>query len=406
MKLHHGVWGAALLALACGVREGLRQRARPTARVAAASIGVRLLARAEVVPLDGVAEVRARTEGRVLRVAVREGDRVRAGDLLAELDPASFEAEVQRREAEQRALAASASSLAAPARREEQSAADAEVAAARREAELAGARLARIEQLHRGGSAPEAELDAARAAVEVTAQRARATEARARALRLGGRPLDVQAARARAGAADAAVALARRDLDRARLVAPIDGVVLARRVDPGDVVTAATVGEALFELADPTRVEVRAEVEDLDAPGLAVGMGATLSPAQRSEVLGRGTVTRVGGRMERRRIGIEDVRARADTAVRVVWITPATPEGWVIGQRLDAFLALPPRAVETAVPRAAVRVTDGRAFVETPALGGLRTDERTVRLGAADATRVEVLGLAAGATVVLRRSDD
>ncbi len=119
-------------------RRGARRRGgrrgnarRPTARVAPATLPERLIARAEVVPSDGVAEVRARAEGRVLRVLVREGDRVRAGQLLAEIEAESLQAEVQRRQAERSALDANAASVAAPARPDERALAEAEAAALR-----------------------------------------------------------------------------------------------------------------------------------------------------------------------------------------------------------------------------------------------------------------------------------
>src|SRR5436190_1522830 len=61
----------------------------------------------------------------------------------------------------------------------------------------------------------------------------------------GGRREDVQAARDRVAAAEAALDEAKRHLDRTRVVAPVDGVVLARRVDEGDTVMASAL--ALFD---------------------------------------------------------------------------------------------------------------------------------------------------------------
>jgi HlyD family secretion protein len=401
MKLWWFAAPALTVAVGMAASSAWSQHARPTARVAPGEIHETLLARAEVVPVDGVAEVRPRADGRVLRVLVREGDHVRAGQLLAEIDAAPYEAELLRREAEQRAFSASASSLAAPARLDERDAADAEAAALREEARLARTQAERTERLHRAGAATESELQSSRAAAEGAAQRVRMAEARTRIARRGGRPEDVRAAQARVHAAEAAVVLARRDLDRTRLEAPVDGVVLARRVDPGDTVTAAMNAEAAFEVADAARVEIRAEVEDLDASRIAPGMPVTLALASSDLAAGDGVIARVSPRLERRRVGAEDVRVRADSLVRVVWITPSRAGGWVLGQRLDATVRLAPRRAAAVLPRRAVRVLDGRALVETPTLGGFAAQARAVRLGAADDARVEVLGLAAGTVVVL-----
>ncbi|MFO0628331.1 MAG: HlyD family efflux transporter periplasmic adaptor subunit [Polyangiales bacterium] len=404
MKLWWFAAPALTVAVGMAASTAWSQRARPTVQVAPGEIHETLLARAEVVAVDGVAEVRPRADGRVLRVLVREGDRVRAGQLLAEIDAAPYEAEVRRREAEQSALSANASSLAAPARPDERDAADAEAAALREEARLARLQADRTERLHRVGAATEAELQASRATAESAAQRARMAEARTRIARRGGRPEDVRAAQARVHAAEAAVVLARRDLDRTRLEAPIDGVVLARRVDPGDTVSAAMNAEAAFEVADTSRVEIRAEVEDLDAPRVAPGMPVSLRLASSDVPAGDGVLARVSPRLERRRVGAEDVRVRADSLVRVAWITPSRGSGWVLGQRLDAMIRLAPRQAQAVLPRRAVRVADGRALVETPALAGFASQPRAVRLGAVDDARVEVLGLAAGTVVVLHET--
>jgi multidrug resistance efflux pump len=406
MKARWIVVPTLVLVLAAGGAAAWTRTGRPTARVEPATLTERLIARAEVVAVDGVAEVRARTDGRVLRVHVREGDRVTAGQILAEIEGDSLQAEVRRRQAEQSALAASASAIAAPARDDERTLAEAEAEAARQELTLARDRAARIERLHGTGSATDSESLAARANADIASERVRMAEARVRMMRRGGRRQDVRAARARARAAEAAVTLAERDLDRTRLVAPVAGVVLARRIDPGDTVTLVPgASEVLFEIADPSHVEVRAEVEEIDAPRVQVGMHATVTLAGASETLSEGAVARISPKLERRRVGAEDVRVRAEGVVRMVWITPTRGDALALGQRLDAHLEFNPRRAEATVPRSAVRVADGRAIVSMPLYAGLWSDERVVRLGIADAHRVEVHGLSAGTVVELHTSE-
>ena len=146
---------------------------------------------------------------------------------------------------------------------------------------------------------------------------------------------------------------------------------------------------------------MRAEVEELDAARVRVGMPVTVTLAGAADALAEGTLARISPRLERRRVGVEDVRVRADGVVRMVWITLARAEALAIGQRLDAHLAFAPRAVPATVPRSAVQVRDGRALVRTPTHGGVTDEERVVRLGIADARRVEVLGVARGTVVLL-----
>ncbi len=59
-----------------------------SAKVEAGELREKVVARAVVIPLAGTAEVRPRIDGQVVRVHVREGMRVKAGDLLAEIEPA------------------------------------------------------------------------------------------------------------------------------------------------------------------------------------------------------------------------------------------------------------------------------------------------------------------------------
>lgn len=193
-------------------------------------------------------------------------------------------------------------------------------------------------------------------------------------------------------------------LSDSRIVAPVSGVLLARRVDPGDALSVASQGGtlALFEIADPTRTEVRAEIEERDAARVTKGLSAKLSlPGGRTEV-GRGVIERVADRIERRTIGADEARVRADGGVRAAWIawSGEAPEGLTLGQKLEAEISLAPKTAATRVPRRAVMVRDGRTVVETPML--LWSRQVPVKVGAADGALAEISGIAAGTKVFLQ----
>src|SRR5690349_5288341 len=76
-----------------------------TVEVDRGPISERLIVRATVVAEDGVAKVKPRIAGAVTRVLVKEGDAVRKGDLLADIEAAEQLIEVERRAAEARAMA-------------------------------------------------------------------------------------------------------------------------------------------------------------------------------------------------------------------------------------------------------------------------------------------------------------
>ncbi|MCC6213791.1 MAG: HlyD family efflux transporter periplasmic adaptor subunit [Polyangiaceae bacterium] len=390
---------AATLLAGGGLWAADRARAE-TVSVEPATIAERVVARAVIVPRQGVAEVRPRVDGRVLSVAVNEGEAVKAGQLLAEIEPDSARAEVARREAEVASLDSTARAVRQGARTEEVSAAQAEVRAAREELSLARERLAREERLGRTGASPPAQVEEARRAAEIVRARLDGAEARLRLARSGGRPAETSAADARVAAARAAAELAKLDLGRTRLVAPIDGRVLARRVDPGDTVAGAQAGgaPAAFELADTQDTELRLEIEEVHAAQVPAGTHVrVVLPGGRDQV-GSGRVVRLGARLERRTIGAQDARERGEGWVRAVWAEVAWPGGPPpLGQRFEAILELGQRHVDASVPRGAVRVAGGRALVDR-ARGPL-FEETAVVLGMADDERVEVQGLPAGTLV-------
>ena len=162
--------------------------------------------------------------GRVVRVMVEPGQRVAAGQVLAQIDR-----QVQTQEIAQ---------LSAGVRQAEA------------EARLAQANLARAESLVAKGFISRADID----------QRV--------ATRDG--------AQARVGVARAQVGAARERADRLDVRSPAAGLILARNVETGQVVGPGT--GALFRLAEGSALEMRAQVAEQDLSRLKIGMPAVVTP--------------------------------------------------------------------------------------------------------------------------------
>ena len=181
--------------------------------------------------------------GTVSRVLVDVNERVRKGQLLAELDTARLADQVARSQA---AVAA----------------AEAQVRQVRATLDEAHATLARLEDVSRrsGGEVPSRqELDGARAAV-----------ARAEA----------GLASAQAGVEEARAALRsdQTNLRKASIRSPIDGVVLARSVEPGNAVAASLQAVTLFSLAeDLTKMTLQVNVDEADVGQVKEGQRATFT---------------------------------------------------------------------------------------------------------------------------------
>jgi multidrug resistance efflux pump len=376
-------------------------RAQPHARIEAGVLDERILARAVVEAADGVAKIRARTDGRVKRVLVRFGDRVRAGDLLAEIEEDSLVTEVSRREAERRAADLAAQAITEGARPEERAVTAASVEAARREVSLAEDRASRQAKLKASGGTSEAADVEAQQSVAIARARLASVQAQLTLAQAGGRGSEARAAQARTQAAAAALQLAKSDLSRTRLVSPIDGVVLERRVDPGDTITGTATGGAplpLFEVADTSRLEVRLEVEDRDATRLALGQTVLITPEGGGPVLARSTLTRLGPQMSNRVISLGGARVRADGRIRAAW-APLEGGALVIGQQLEATVVLAHRNVEARVPRSAVQIRDGRAVVDV--VWGPLAREVPIQVGSTDDVAVQIRGASPGQIVLL-----
>jgi RND family efflux transporter MFP subunit len=172
--------------------------------------------------------------GRIERVPVREGDRVRRGQVLAELEKRDLEAAVEQ--------------------------AKAAVIMAETNLENASAQYRRMSDLHERGSVTDKNYEDASARYHVT------TAA-------------VQQAKANLTAAEVTLAYA-------QIRSPVDGWVIARMAEPGNMTAP---GQPLFTVEELSRVKVIAEVPETDVVGVEEGSPVTVDV----EVLGETWETEV-----------------------------------------------------------------------------------------------------------------
>lgn len=300
--------------------------------------------------------------GRVLRVLVDEGERVVAGQLVAEMDPVDLELRV---DAARAALARSLQGVAA---------ARAQLAEAGSRVRLAAATVSRYEQLHArnfySGDAVEAKRH--------EAQAASAAEQAAEA--------SLAAAQAEAQRAAAELDAVQQQRSQLRLLAPADGVIAARHADPGTTLVA---GQPLLTVVDPSSLRLSARIDQGRAGGIAVGQPATVVLRSRRDVPLTGRVDRLGW--------VSD----AVTEERIVEIAfDDAPQGVSLGELAEATVQLP-RVAALAVPSAGIRHAEGGAAVWRYADG--RARRQAIAVGAAEASgRTEVVaGLADGDEVIV-----
>lgn len=176
--------------------------------------------------------------GRIARLLGREGEHVRKGQLLGELDTSTLSLQVAQARAQLGARDEQLRRLRTGARPQEIRQADANVRGAEAQLRLARIQLARLEGAS-GVSAGEAvsatELDNARANRDVAQSRLDALREASALLHAGARREDVAEATAQRNAGQAQLALLQRNLADAQLVAPLDGTLRSRLQEPGDL---------------------------------------------------------------------------------------------------------------------------------------------------------------------------
>ncbi|MDX1997314.1 MAG: efflux RND transporter periplasmic adaptor subunit [Thermoanaerobaculia bacterium] len=281
-KLALPVFGLALVfALAFQVRGAARNETLPTPAPPASEVIDRVAADGRVVTYPGgQVAVAADVPGTVLRLEVAELDRVERGQLIAELRADDLEAEL----------------------------AEARARVSEGEAELKMAEL----DLERATRLFAAEVGT-REALDRAQTRRDAVFARGENAHAAVRRLEAQRA-------------------KARVFAPISGVVLVRNVQPGEHVEA---GEALVTVADLTRVRIEAEVDEFDAGRVRLGAPVRIEAEGYGATSWKGTVEEIPDVVVGRRQKPLDPGKPSDTRVLLVKIAfdEATP--LKLGQRVE-----------------------------------------------------------------------
>lgn len=350
--------------------------------------------------------IHAKVAGYVKSVAVDIGDRVKAGQVLAELfmpelvaDVASARALVEQKEAER--LQAEAAVTVARAQLDSSNATVAETRAriGRMQAELSRweAEYTRIDQLVRQSALTpslrdetRSKLQSAQAMVEETNAQVRTSEAAVREAEAA-----IEKARADVTAAAARIAVARFDLERAdallgytKLTAPYDAIVVRRQVDPGRLTRGGADDQALLEIARIDPITVVVGVPEIESARIDPGDPVQLRIPALGGAAIKATVTRTSWSLDtsNRTLRVEVDLPNPDAKLRpgLYCYATITEE-----ERADA-LSLPVAAVvEAADQTYCVVIDNGRAV------------RRPLELGLSDGTRVEILGgLKGGETVV------
>lgn len=331
-------------------------RSGPLAPVEVTTISV---AKRSIAPaLYGIGTVQARYSykigptyaGRLQRLDVHVGDAVKAGQVLGAMAPVDLD---DRIGAQQAAIASAQAALLQAQARQRYAQAQAQ-----RYGQLAQQQLVSVET----ASARRQELDVANAGLAAARDDIRRLQAERDA---------VQAQRGNLA-----------------LVAPVDGLVVARNADPGTTLVA---GQAVVEVIDPSSLWIDARFDQIAAGGLAAGLSADITLRSGPDGAHAGTVLRTEP--------VADA-VTEETRAKIVFASlpkPLPP----LGELAEVTVRLPAQAAMPAIPNATIRTVSGQRGVWKLVNGEL--EFAPLALGRSDLDgNVQVRkGLAGGEQVVL-----
>jgi HlyD family secretion protein len=302
--------------------------------------------------------------GRVAQVLVESGDQVKAGQLLAEMDPIDLQERLAAsRHALLRARSTVAASLALALETESRFA-------------TADASAKRYSSLRAQGF------------VSAEAERAKGHESRAAEAALQASRANIDSARADGERLSAEVRALEKQLANTRLIAPVDGLIVTRELEPGST---AVAGQAVLRMAEADSYWLRVRIDQGRSAGLAVGQPATIILRSRPGESFAGKVARI------------EQMSDAVTEERLAMVAfEALPAGLTLNEMAEVTMQLPTRADVMAVPPAALVRQNGKTGVFVAVDGRARF--RPVRFGVRTETGIEVLnGLNGGEAVITRR---
>jgi multidrug efflux pump subunit AcrA (membrane-fusion protein) len=324
-----------------------------------------------VEPFDRVI-VKAKAAGSI-DLKVREGATVKKGDLLATIDSATLRHELERGRADLWAASQQATSDGP-----QLAALEAQARSMQAEMNTIQSDRARTARLVSSGAVPQADLDRIVDRAASLQAQLDANAAQRKSLRI-----DLTA---RATGSSAAVDSLAAKLADAEVRAPIDGIVLARFVEPGEV---AMVNSPLVKIGTADNLILECAIDEADIGKVTIGKPVAISLYAFPQTIAKGEVFEI----------LPDAdRVKKSFLAKVRFVDP--PVGLRSGMTAEANVVIEEHPSALLAPGEAVD-SAGTVFL---AAGG-RVHRLTPRLGVRDMLRVEVLdGLREGDQVVVSGS--
>ena len=327
----------------------------------------------KIEPIDNF-EAHAPAPSTVKRVLVKEGDHVKAGQLLVQLDDADARAQAAKALAQLKAAEANLQAVQSGGTKEEMLNTRTDLVKAQAERDAASRNLDAMRRLQERGAASPAEVEAAQARLKTAEAQLSALQQKGGAGRYS--PSEVAKVEAQAEQARAEYAAAEDVLHNSNVTAPHAGIVYSLPVREGAFVPA---GDLLVQVANLTTVQVRAFIDEPDIGRLSVGQPVNISWEGQPGRTWIGKVTRIPTTV---------VPRGTRTVGEVTCAVDNTDLKLLPNINVNVTITTAKRDDALLVAREAVHQHDSRKFVFQIVNGDLQ--RRYVETGVSDLTRIEI----------------
>jgi HlyD family secretion protein len=346
-----------------------------------------VVATGKIEPITKV-EIKSKASGIVKKLYVEAGDRVKAGQLLAELDKEEIEAQVKQSQASLEAALSNEKAAEADLERAKVDAEGPDVPLLKRAYE-------RAQHMAKEGVVSTAALDDAQKNYQMALNKQDVSKAQ---LVVGKSKL--AQARAQVSQARATLDQLKEQLSYTTIIAPIDGIVLSRDVEMGDAVSSILVmGSAatlVMTMGDTHEVYVKGKVDEADVGKVYLGQPARIKVESFKDKTFTGKVTKISPMgVEKDNVTTFEVRVSIDNSggeLKAVM----TANAEIILEEHKNVLIIPEGAV--------IYDKDKKASVEVPDPAGKDGKKKlAVNIGISNGAKTELLsGLKEGEQVILQ----
>jgi HlyD family secretion protein len=327
---------------------------------------------------------------KLVKILATEGQRVKPGQALAEVDPSGLEFDLQGARATLEAEKAKLANVQAKPAGLDIAAAEASLASVKNTLDAAQENYDSTKSLFDKNLAARKDLADAERALQAAKASYTSSRLSWENVKAQNTDADIQAQRAAVASAQSALEKTQLIYDSITIRSPVAGVVAEIAVNVGDLISPST---ALMTVIDPDPMWLQAQVNETDMAQVRVGQTALVTPSSYPDLSIRGKVTQI------------DLHAQVVSNVSVFTTTIEVPDrdGKLLwGMNADAEISVLALKNVLTLPASAIKTTNGSSTVTI--LDGGRQVAWDVQTGATDGTRIQIVaGLDEGTEVVLSR---